>query len=141
MADYRFNKLASEKVAWVASNGARVEIEINLVQEETDYFFNGDWKPTRNGLNIRWTGTVDGKDESGFSIKSTGRSDFPHAFGRIGLIDEKYNLVLAAKAKVESHPAWIAKKDTEKKADQVDAEYARHTKAVDDMMTLGDKSY
>ena len=142
MADYRYNKLASEKVAWNTSKGNKVEIEVSLNQEETDYFGNGDWQPTRGGLDITYSATIDGKNENVIGgLRSTGNAAIPYAIGRIGLITENHSKLTEAKSIVANHPAWQAKKAAEAESYRVENEYRDHTTRVENMMTLNGKSY
>ena len=142
MADYRYTELESKKVSWATKTGLTIEIKVALVQEETDYFFSGDWKPTRNGLNIRYMATIDGKGENtGNWIKKTGRIDFPYSLGRIGITEANYNAIMDAENTVKNHPAWVAKTTKEEAAYKADAEYEVHAERVNDMMTLGGKTY
>ena len=142
MADYRYNKLAHETVGWETSKGNKVEITVELIQEETDYFFNGDWEPTRNGLDVSYRATVDGKNHNVMGgVRSTGNPSIPHAIGNLGLIPENYTKLQVAKATVENHPMWQTKKIAEAKSEMVEKEYQDHVARVDAMMTMNGKTY
>lgn len=142
MADYRYINLATRQIGWQTSTGLSVNIEVALTQEETDYFYNGDWRPTRNGLSVKYNVTVDGKPmQTGNWIKPTGRLDAPYALGKIGLIKANYDAIMDATHNVQAHPAWVEKIAKEAAALKEEAEYEAHVKRVDDIMTLGGRTY
>jgi hypothetical protein len=144
MADYRFLTLAEQTVEFVTAGNTSIAIKITLIREESDYYGNGDYKPTRNGLRINTDTIVNGKtDGQGVWIKNIAvpEKGYVAIIGRIGLTAENLARVNAAMAQVESHEAWVAKQAAEMRGMQVDREYEEHVKAVEDMMTLKGNTY
>lgn len=143
MAQYRYDTLAQKDVTW---GGLRVSV--SLVQEMQDYFGNGEYTPTRDGLRIRTVTYIGGVEDSSLSwVKELPKPQIVQglkivaSIGKIGLTAERVAEIAAAKAEVKKHPAWQAKVAAEDAADKAAAEYEQHRKAVDDMMTLGGKTY
>lgn len=138
MADYKFDTLASESVAWTTAGGNAIEITVALVQESTDFFGNGEWRPARDGLNVTTTVKVGGKPQPTAWLQDVkGHAEFTHRIGAVGLTAERAAAVEAAETAVKTHPAWVAKKAATQVGIAASREYEAHTKAVDKMMRPG----
>jgi len=143
MAAYKYNVLASKDVIWAAQTGAELKVTVQLVQETSDYYGNGDYQPTRNSLSITLQGYVageaDGNSSSGVTMVAD-KAPVVAAVGRIGLRQGQLEAINAAIVEVKSHPEWVAKMDAIQRGEQAAREYRAHVKAVDDMMTLNGRS-
>ena len=139
MADYKFETLASATVAWTVSSGTKLTVTVALVQESSDYFGNGDYKPTRDGLSVTTSHTIDGVDQPRDWVQklSVAQGAATHRIGKIGLTAERNTLIQAADAAVKAHPAWVAKLAAEQAGIKASREYEANTKAVDKMMMPG----
>lgn len=141
MADYKYDTLATESIEWTAGNGAALKITVDLVQESSDYFGSGDYKPTRNGLRINTKTFIGGKlDSDGDWIKAVKQGDVVGAIGRIGLRQDKLDALNALYAKIKSHPAYVALTAAREKSEQAERAYDAHVERVENMMTLGGRS-
>ena len=141
MADYRYSNLTTEKITWETTKGNKIEVSVSLIQEETDYFGNGDWKPTPRGLNIRYSATVDGKEHNVMGCIMGTKNPKIHAIGKIGIVTENYDRILNAKTIIENHPSWMAKIAAAKKADKITIKYETNADVVKNAMTVSGQSY
>ncbi len=138
MAQYKFETLAQQDVNWYSKDGKSLVISIKLVQESMDYFGNGDYKPTNDGLAIVTDSSINGVAQSrGWVQDLTNVPGLAAHLGKIGLTADRLELVNKAYAAVKSHPAWQAKQAAIARADAISKEYEAHTKAVDRMMMPG----
>lgn len=138
MAAYKFDKLATQTIEWTSSQGQALAITLSLVQEMTDYFGNGDWKPVRGGLNIKTTASIAGQDQ-GFCYlnKLTIVPGATHCVGRIALAPARAAEVQTALDALKAHPAWMAQKKAEARGLAECREYEAHVAAVNKMMMPG----
>lgn len=144
MAAYRYITLATETVAWAAASGAELKVEIALRREESDYFGNGDWKPTRDCLAVTTTTYVGGKaDQSRDWLRHLkGRTDgLVASIGKVGIRAPQLALIETAYAAIKAHPDMVARQAAKAAGDVAEREYQAHVKAVDDMMTLKGRTY
>lgn len=144
MAAYEYNTLATETVAWKSQSGVAIEVVISLKEETSDYFGTGEYKRTRDGLSIEMTNVVGGAKNRGVWIKSAPAglpAGIVAVIGKVGLTAERKAEIEAAYAKIEAHPEWVALQNARKAGMDADRAYEAHVKAVDDMMTLGGKTY
>jgi len=145
MATYQYNKLATETVAWASQSGVAIEVVITLKEETSDYFGTGEFKRARDGLNIVMTTKIGGKTDLVGAWIKTAPTGVPAGIvaviGKIGLTAERKAEIEAAYAKVAAHPEWVALQQARNAGMDADRAYEAHVKAVDDMMTLGGKSF
>jgi hypothetical protein len=144
MAQYKYNALATETVTWVSQSGVAIEVVVTLKEEQVDYFGNGEFVRTRDGLSIEMTNVVGGAKDCGVWIKPA-PSGLPAGIvaviGKVGLTAERKDEIEAAYSKVEDHPEWTAMQKARKQGMDADRAYEAHVKAVDKMMTLGGKTF
>jgi len=144
MAAYEYNTLATETVAWKSQSGVAIEVVISLKEETSDYFGTGEYKRTRDGLSIEMTNVVGGAKDCGVWIKSAPAglpAGIVAVIGKVGLTAERKAEIEAAYAKIEANPEWVSLQQAKKAGMEADRAYEAHVKAVDDMMTLGGKTY
>lgn len=144
MAQYKYNALATETVAWTSQSGVAIEVVVTLKEEQVDYFGNGEFVRSRDGLSIEMTNVVGGAKNRGVWIKSAPAglpAGIVAVIGKVGLTAERKAEIEAAYAKIEAHPEWVALQNARKAGLDADRAYEAHVKAVDDMMTLGGKTY
>lgn len=144
MAAYRYITLATETVAWTGSSGTEMKVEIALRREESDYFGNGEWKPTSNALAVTTTTHIGGKvDQSSDWLRSVeGRTDgIVASIGKVGIRAPQLALIKAAYAAINARPELVALRAAKAAGDVAERDYQAHAKAVDDMMTLNGRTY
>ena len=144
MAAYEYNILATETVEWKSQSGVAIEVVITLKEETSDYLGTGEYKRTRDGLSIEMTNVVGGAKDRGVWIKSAPAglpASIVAVIGRVGLTAERKAEIEAAYAKIEANHEWLALQQAKKAGMEAERAYDAHVKAVDDMMTLGGKTY
>lgn len=138
MADYKFDTLAAQSVEWVGKTGPALLVKVSLVQESTDYFGNGDWKPVRDGLRIKTEASIDGADQGFCGLEPlTTVPGATHKVGRIALTAERAAEIEAAIAALKNHPVWVEKMAKQEAGIKVGREYDAHVRAVNKMMMPG----
>lgn len=144
MAQYRYNTLSESKAEWSTSTGRAVAVIYRLSEEQSDYFGNGNYKRTSDGLSITLETRIDGRrhSTSAWLQPLTGRTDGIIAkIGDIGLTAEHLALVNAAEAAVEAHPEWQAHLSAAARAERMHAEHDAAERRLDNIMTLNGRSY
>ena len=142
---YQTTVLAQEKVGWQTKTGVPVDVKVSLTKTEQDYTGTGKFSLERDGYRTQIHVSLDGKpEEHGGSLDLTPLRNDPRGavarLGRLGLMQDKYDKVQAAVAKVESHPEFMAYTEKVKKNLQEGEDYEKHVKAVENMMTVGGRS-
>lgn len=138
MADYKFDTLAAKSIEWSGKTGVALVVKVSLVQESTDYFGNGDWKPVRDGLRIKTEASIDGVDQGFCGLEPlTTVPGATHKVGRIALAAERAAEIESAISALKNHPAWVAKTEAQARGLADSRAYDAHVAAVDKMMMPG----
>jgi hypothetical protein len=66
---------------------------------------------------------------------------YTHKVGQLGLTTEQAELIKSVYTELKQHSDWIALQARISANEKADAEYQAHVRRVDDMMTLGGKTY
>lgn len=145
MAAYKRDTLTTHTVEWQSKLGDELKVEVALHLMTSDYYGNGDYKADRDGPTVQINTYVAGKQTaSGTWVKGAPKGVPAHivgVVGNIGLDTNKLAAVNAAIARTEAHPAYVAKLAAQERGRKACEEYEAHSKAVDNMMTLGGRTY
>lgn len=145
MSSYRYDTLTSKNIEWVSKSSQTLCVTVALVQEMRSFFDDDDYQPTTGGLSIRMRAFVDGADDCmATTIQSLPvghKSGCVSYIGKVGLSKNKLDEVLAAIDEVKKHDAWVRLEEKRIAARLVEEEYDAHVRRVDDMMTLGGRTY
>jgi hypothetical protein len=144
MAQYRYNTLSESKAEWTTLSGAAIEVIYRLSEEQSDYFGDGDYKRTTRGLSIQLETKVNGRSNGTLAWIETvaGRTDGIIAkIANVGLTNERLAMVKVAKAAVEAHPEWQAHLAATARGEHIMAQHDADQRRLDNIMTLGGRSY
>ena len=138
MANYKFDTLATQSIEWTGTTGVALVVKVSLVQESTDYFGNGDWRPVRDGLRIKTEASAGGADQGFCSLEPLkGVPGATHNVGRIALTAERAAEIQSAIQALKNHSAWVKKMAKQDDGIKADREYEAHVCAVNKMMMPG----
>jgi hypothetical protein len=136
MAQHRTITLAEETISWMSASGTDLAVIVRLTRTDRDYFEDGSWEPVAGGMYVSYIPVIAGKAAAPVSaIAETNHPVARHAIGKIGLTDERYAEIMAAKDRVESHPAWQAKIAATRLGVEVETELEAHRQRVENVMT------
>lgn len=137
----RFVTLATETVEWQSTAGSTLRFVVELVREETDHGGNIGWRTAPRGLSILQALTIDGVREHGILTPVTDHPVVVAKIGRVGLKADRYSQLRAAIAAVEAHPEYVAELAARAEGLRVMAEHEEHVARVENMMTLGGRTF
>lgn len=147
MQDVRTQTLTEKIVSWETSRGQQVNVRVCL-QETTYEFLPGDRRRTRDGLDLITEVQLDGKGwmrDDCRPLKDDEKKVAPAGLvgliGRVGLMQDKWDAIAAARAEVQAHEAWQELEAAKHAGLEAERKYREHTGAVDHAMTLGGRTY
>jgi len=136
--------MTTRTIQWTLTTGKLATVTVEAQTRRvigTDDWIGEISKPC---AELTVTGHVEGMGILGYSLDSYPRNapaGVVATIGCLGIKVEQYKQIKAAMAECEQDPEYQAYVAAERRAAKLDAEYAKHVSAVEDMMTCGGKTY
>lgn len=143
MAQYKSTIVAGHFINWTTSGGSSVGVQIDLRLEESDYYGDGVWQPTRNALSTVTTTLIEGKEQqsSAWVIPCSAPNGIVARIANLGLTQDILDQVNAAYRAIEAHPLVIERQATLDQAEAASKQYRADTARVEFALTLGGATY
>lgn len=128
-----------EQIKWNSISGKEITVTAELILSETIRADGDTFEVARCEIRVKAEAEGLGVIATSAPIKQTGiksaLGDAVAVMGKLALNQGKYDLVMAAIAKLEETPAWQAKMAAKKQADVVAAGYEAHSAKMRKMMS------